>query len=441
MACNSINSTLELFSLALLLLVAVSILLKKRENRQDRLLLAVLFLHMLNTAGDLTAWLMTSIPSAIHFTMAGNFLTYFFAPMAYTGLFLIIYQSIRDLTGFCKKDLPFAILMGTACIFSTGLIFLNLSTGILFSIDSHNTFTWGPCSALPDDIALLQSLLLLPLLLFRADGSKMRTLVLYLLYCGPFTAAAAMEHLYPTLMLLYPTTTFLLLLLHIRNGQELEKQMLRQELELSDSRTRLLLGQIQPHFIFNSLLAIEELCEEDPQKAGQSVHDFAKYLRSNLEALSCNHLIPFEKELDHIRHYLALEQTDPSTQFQVVWDLETTNFEVPPLSVQPLVENAVRHGIAGQPGGVLTIRSREDHSPSKGTFLSGNKGSGAWIITVEDNGSGFSHITEQQKKRQSTGIQNVKTRLATQCGGSLSYEQQEGGTCAIITIPKRSHES
>lgn len=438
MACNSINSTLELFSLALLLLAAVSVLLKKRGNRQDRLLLAVLFLHLVNTVGDLAAWRLTSIPSAIHFTIAGNFLTYFFAPMAYTGLFLLVYQSITSLNSFGKKELPFMILMGAACIFSMSLIFVNQFTGILFSIDSQNNFTWGPYSALPDDISLVQSLVLLPLLLFRAESSKARALSLYLLYCGPFTAAAALEHLYPTLMLLYPTTTFLLLLIYIRNSQELEKKMLRQELELSDSRTRLLLGQIQPHFIFNSLLAIEELCEEDPKKAGQSVQDFAQYLRSNLEALSCSHLIPFEKELDHIRHYLALEQADPSSQFQVVWDLETTAFAVPPLSVQPLVENAVRHGIAGQEDGILTIRSRECHRDNQKSCSGKRSEIKGWVITIEDNGCGFSHITEQQKKRQSTGIQNVKIRLATQCGGSLSYGQHEQGTCAIITIPKRS---
>jgi two-component system LytT family sensor kinase len=208
-----------------------------------------------------------------------------------------------------------------------------------------------------------------------------------------------------------------------RRTAKRERELAQKNLELSDSRVKLLLGQIQPHFIFNSLLAIQELCQENPTKAATAVQDFSRYLRGNLDAMSTTDLIPFEQELSHIRHYLALEQVDPASRIRVRYQLETTDFRVPALSVQPIVENAVRHGIGTRSsGGTVCISTREDAA--------------SFVITVEDDGVGFAAATPQQEERRSVGIENVRVRLHAQCDGSLKIETGEQGTVVTIAIPK-----
>ena len=202
----------------------------------------------------------------------------------------------------------------------------------------------------------------------------------------------------------------------------LERALVEREKELADSKVRLLLEQIQPHFIFNSLSAIEELCMEDPEKAGRCVHDFSGYLRTNLDAMSENRLISLEEELENVRQYIALEEADPCCGFAVKYDIKVKDVMIPVLSVEPLVENAIQHGLAS--------------SGTDGTvWISSEMGDGEVIISVRDNGTGLKHVSEQQKKRRGIGVDNVRKRLEAQCGGYLVYEILDNGTRAMIHIP------
>ena len=321
MACNSINSTIEIFTVALLAILVVSVLLKKKKNKWEWLLFSVLVLHMINTLGDLAAWRFTGRPDAFSYfmTTAGNFTTYLFGAITYFMLLLLIYLEIvgKDKPKGMTKFLM--ILICIVSIFNISLLFYNYQSGILFTIDQNNIFTWGKLSSLPDNLILLQLVLLLPAVLCQRQYSIKKSLFLFSLYASGPLLATLLENWYTTLMLLYPTVAVSLLLLYINLQHMQENLLIQKELELSDSRVKLLLGQIQPHFIFNSLLAIQELCADEPVKAESAIKDFSKYLRGNLDAMSCNHLIPFEKELDHIRHYLALEMMDPATNLQVVY--------------------------------------------------------------------------------------------------------------------------
>lgn len=212
-----------------------------------------------------------------------------------------------------------------------------------------------------------------------------------------------------------------------------DRELLQQEVELSESRTAMMLSQIQPHFLYNSLTAIAKLCDIDPARAKQTVNSFAHYLRGNLDSLSQRELIPFEDELLHIETYLSLEQLRFGDKLQVVYDIETEEFMLPPLTVQPIVENAVRYGLTlrksdGTTGGTVTVRVRELED--------------ACQITVADNGRGFDVAApESDESRSHIGITNVRERLAALCRGQLTIESTPGvGTTATITIPKRPQE-
>jgi hypothetical protein len=208
------------------------------------------------------------------------------------------------------------------------------------------------------------------------------------------------------------------------NRLEKERQLEEREQQLTVRQARVLTRQMQPHFIFNSLASIEALCILDPEKAAACVENLAGYLRGNIDGMVSDELIPFETELSHIRQYVALEQADPARQFTIDYELGVMDFRLPALTVQPIVENAVKHGALS-------------HTDGSGRVLLRTEEIGSLIrVTVEDNGLAAEGLTEKQKEHRGIGLQNSEERLATQCGGSLTVKRGENGVRAVILIPR-----
>ena len=210
----------------------------------------------------------------------------------------------------------------------------------------------------------------------------------------------------------------------IHTYSEQAKQIEEQEAELSEKRISIMLSQIQPHFLYNSISAIQGLCIQNPEKAREALGDFAFYLRGNLNSLAESGKIPFEKELSHVETYLNLEKMRFEERLNVVYDIEETDFCLPSLVVQPLVENAVKHGICKkEEGGTLIIKTAKIYNRI--------------VISIIDDGVGFD--TKVNKKdnsgRHHIGIQNVRDRLAQMAGGELIIRSTPGvGTKAYIVL-------
>lgn len=123
------------------------------------------------------------------------------------------------------------------------------------------------------------------------------------------------------------------------------RQLSEKQLELERSRTQLMLSQIQPHFLFNTLNAIYDLCVKDPEEARAALLEFSHYLRANTDSLANEGPIRFEKELEHTENYLALEKRRFEERLLIEYDICAQDFLLPALTLQPIVENAVRHGL------------------------------------------------------------------------------------------------
>lgn len=202
------------------------------------------------------------------------------------------------------------------------------------------------------------------------------------------------------------------------------------EQEVLQSKIAIMLSQIQPHFLYNSISCIQELCLQDPIRAHQALGQFAKFLRGNVDSLNSSELISFEQELIHIENYLYLEQSRFEDMLKVRYSIEVRNFYLPALSVQPIVENAVHYGVSKRDeGGTITIETREDAL-------------NIWIV-VTDDGPGFDINKVFQKTKSSggrshVGITNVRNRIKIQCNGSVTVKSEEGaGTSVSIQLPKR----
>ncbi|MGN1319229.1 MAG: sensor histidine kinase, partial [Lachnospirales bacterium] len=194
--------------------------------------------------------------------------------------------------------------------------------------------------------------------------------------------------------------------------------------ELQSSRISLMLSQIKPHFLYNCISAISELCRKNPDKAREALADFSDYLRLNMESINCKELIHFSRELRHIEKYIKLEKMRFGDDLNIIYDIQVEDFFLPPLVVQPLVENAVKHGICmSENGGTVTIRTQRD----------GDK----IIITISDDGVGFDVYLPLDKNEKHIGIQNVRKRLEYTVRGTLEIKSVKGeGTTAVISFLK-----
>lgn len=205
-----------------------------------------------------------------------------------------------------------------------------------------------------------------------------------------------------------------------RSRLEAEKNIV--EAELKESRVAIMLSQIQPHFIYNTLGTIERMCLKDPQKANELVRNFSLYLRGNFSELDSVTPIRFTEELKHVEHYADIEKVR-FPDMNIEYDVGTTEFVLPALSVQPLVENAIKHGLMHlETGGTVVIRSYE--TPTH------------FCVEVKDDGVGFDTDAPIDEKKH-VGLRNIRGRLKAMVNGELVLESKPGvGTKAMIMIPK-----
>ena len=207
--------------------------------------------------------------------------------------------------------------------------------------------------------------------------------------------------------------------LSFRDASQAEK--LRSDLE--QNRIILAMRQIRAHFIFNTLNAISGMCKYDPQKADETVIQFARYLRGNIDIMQEDRLESFDVALQHLEDYMALEQVRFEDQISFDTDIEATDFLLPPLVLQPLVENAIKHGMNPDGEGVSI-------------YLHTWRENGGVMITVMDDGVGFD--TNSEIAKTSVGLSNVRFRLKQMADGELRIHSVPGeGTTVTIYIPDR----
>ena len=212
--------------------------------------------------------------------------------------------------------------------------------------------------------------------------------------------------------------------------QRRDKELADLETALRMSRIRVFTGQMQPHFLYNALASIQEVVLDDPAYASELIGDFTTHLRGSIRAMSDDAPIPFKQELENVRAYANIEKMRFGDKLAVRYETEATDFKIPPLSVQPLVENAIRHGVyqRGIAGGTVTVRSRDAGE--------------AWIVQVEDDGVGFDVEAAHAEARagsDSTGLGNLMFRLDKIMHAAVDIRSELGaGTCVTITIPKES---
>ena len=178
--------------------------------------------------------------------------------------------------------------------------------------------------------------------------------------------------------------------------------------------------QMRPHFIFNTLTSIYYLCDQDPDLAKGTILDFTNYLRGNFTAIASEKPVSFKDELKHTAAYIKVEQVRFKDSIKVTYDTPYTEFRIPPLTLQPLAENAIKHGLEPDREPMeLTIRSIKEDGCAK--------------VIVENTGTTFSRKDNDDPH---IALDNIRERLKITCRGTLTISPREGGgTVVTMTIP------
>lgn len=215
----------------------------------------------------------------------------------------------------------------------------------------------------------------------------------------------------------------------LRKNQQLQS-------EAKDAEIAFLRSQINPHFLFNALNSIAQLCIDKPRKAEELTLNLSQYLRSSFDFGAFDSLTTIEKELELVQAYLHIEQARFGARLGVVYDVDANpDIRIPPLILQPLVENAVKHGLMSTVRGgtvKISVRAEADDVVS---------------FAVEDNGSGMSDIKREEvmkpdENRKGIGLQNISQRIQLLYGKSIRIESAEGvGTKVFFDIPARTDQA
>ena len=396
------------------------------EKRSHQYFLWIFIILIAATVSDTVSWLTYGRPGS-GWILASK--TGLFLESVFSGALIPLLSGFLLYSAGEEKVFRNRILQTISAIFAiyfVVLIYTQFSTTIYY-YDELNTYYRGPWYPILLVLPILMSILCIWLLCTKRTRLFKEQKAAFASYILIPVVSMIVQMLFYGVNIIALGTSIAAFIMLINVISDHRKQYYMQQVENSKLKTEILLSQIQPHFLFNTLGTISHLCTDAPE-AKKAIGLFSRYLRGNIDVLSHEMLIPFDKEIDHARMYLELEKLRFGDSLQISWDLSCTDFMIPSLTLQPLVENAVRYGVRGNADGCGTVRIQ---SRDCGDY---------YEISVLDSGPGFyPDQTRWSVERSHIGIDNVKERLRAVCNGEFRIQSYPGrGTQATIILPKEN---
>ena len=375
---------------------------------------------------DATAWLIrvNTTEAGFYSVRIANFAAFFFAflTMPLVAEYITqIFETRSGVRGLFWKYIEWALF-----VIGTILLIINQFHEFIYAFDERNTYYRLAFGVLPGMIAFVGIVITFGVVLqyfqYLRTIEKTATLVYLIL---PIIAVVIQLFYYGVsftyLSMVISALTFFITfeIEYVQNNIEIKKQ-------LAEERIRLFNRQIQPHFIFNSLSLIKHLIRKEPEEAVETVEEFAGYLRNSTDLMNEEDCVPVKSELDLVKHYAYMQHKRFGDSVRYVFDVQDEEFDIPPFSVQTIVENALEHGLraSGTVNGIITVKTyRKDK---------------AHFIEISDNGAGFdTHILDVETQSEHVGIKNTKERLSLMCGGTLDIKSETGkGTVVTMKVPE-----
>ncbi len=436
-----INVSLEIFGALLSIIILFFLVITERKKSlQDKLFIRLLVSNAVVQLADAASWVFNGRPDVLGGSIVyiANFLGYCFGYILMTafGDYAISFLSALD----DRMVSRYIRIIRYGAVVAIALTILSQFNGMYYIIDDANVYRRQSLFWLSQLFGILGAGVS-AYMVFRCRKNLAKNERLLLTSFVTVVPLALVGQIFTYgITFLYIATTFSGICIYIFIQSEQGKAYAQKELELEKSRTAIMLSQIQPHFIYNTLGTISYLCDHDSQTAKKATMAFSDFLRNNIDTIGNVELIPFETELTHVKNYLWIEKLRFGDRLRIEYDLKVSDFLIPSLTLQPIVENAVRYGVTKKKGGG-TVRIKTDMTDED------------YIIVVSDDGVGFSSVPTTSTGRYvgvlgngavkvdgrtHIGIANVKNRVLLQAGGVVEVFSEENiGTKVTIKIPKK----
>ena len=318
-----------------------------------------------------------------------------------------------------KRSVLFSAMTALLCVYFAFLIVAQF-TDVFYYVTEDNRFFYDPLYKLSLVPLVLIMLLNIVGVIIRRKKLSNKHLVALLVYLIPMSAAIII-HMFINveLFVVFGMALFAIIMFGLILSDNMDQYM-RQQQEIAHQRAGIMVLQMRPHFIYNTMMTIYYLCKQDTHKAQQVTLDFTNYLRKNFSAIASKDTIPFTDELKHTQAYLAVEQAQHEDNLFMEFDTPHTRFRVPPLTLQPLVENAIKHGmkLEGEPLHIY-VKTRKTSSGSK--------------IIVENDGPDYKPADDNEPH---IALKNIRERLEMMCKGKMVMLPRTGrGTVVKVMIP------
>ena len=433
-----INAALEVVAVLFLGILLVSCILRKNENNTRRPFCLLALDLILLVLCNLTTWVLDGLfvsPSHLPGLYKLDLILTVFDFLFYCLAGVLFFNYLCILIDNMKKTKRKLKLIHGLVIYSfvmTGLFATSMFTGWLYYFPEDG-YTYYTPAYWVFVVLSIPALWLSFIAIFKNrklfGNGKTFTLLSYLIL--PMVMAVVDQTF--SLSISYVILPLVASFIYVGVDVEQDREMLRQqaqiaqyETEKTEMKVNLMMSQIQPHFLYNTLSTIAYLCRHDPKDAENAVNEFSDYLSGNLKSINTMRPILFETELEHVENYLKIQKRRFPQRLCVEYDIKSKEFRIPALALQPIVENAVKHGV------------EKRLEPTTVRIASGET-NGEYRITVSDNGPGFDINEKPNDERIHIGIASVKSRLANMVGGRLEIESEKGvGTTVTIVIPKNT---
>ena len=344
-----------------------------------------------------------------------------FLECAIAALLMAIFSAfLFSIFGINIKSSVLYYFVCALCVIYTVLIAVSHRTTIFYHYTPDGEYVrsrWYFILAIPAMLILVTDLIVL--IVNRKKIEKTSHFILYLVFLVTPLAVTAVQIIcsFEELIVYSVLAEFGLSVVACALNYLTATRSIRTELE--HQRANNLILQMRPHFIYNTMMSIYYLCEQDPKRAQYVTLNFSKYLQKNFSALSKKENIPFSEELAHTKAYLAVEQTRFDDKLTVIYDTPCTDFTLPALTLQPIVENAVKHGI-------------DPEHESIHIYISTRKTDTGYEIRIQDDGAPF----ETTEIKPGEALSNIQERLKTNCRGEINVSFLKPYTVVTIKLPE-----
>jgi len=429
-----VNITIECFLVAIILMFAALLSAEmnksaKQVTRSDKVLLTMFYINAIGLAVDVASYFVDGKASitGMYLNRSLIFMSFLYGPILIYVFANYIFTKMEEEGATVNKISSMLTTVPVICdlllLMVTQFTLYTNSWGYYY-FDSFNYYLHGKLyflhyllSAIVFAVCCVQMVI---------EHNKLKKNTYYAITGATFVVVISL-----ILQVIVTNITFI----HIGNaaaiviffaGYEKERNeyILQTRDKINQMRTSLLLSQIQPHFIFNALSVIKTLIGKDPDTAQKAVGYFSDFLRGTTESLESDSLIPFSDDLKTAMGYLEIEKLRFGDSIKIITDIREDDFKIPALTIQPMVENAVKHGVRKSMNSVGTV------------IIATDKRDDNYYIRIIDDGVGFDPSTVKDDGKTHVGLKNVKERIELETNGSFEIDSKIGeGTKITIKIP------